>query len=49
MGSEGHCFHHSVNIGCYGVTRLWDRVFGTDANYVEWLQKQKTEEKPRMQ
>lgn len=39
--SRFHVFHHSHNVGAYGViTTFWDRVFGTDKPYRRWRQKQ---------
>jgi len=32
-GARFHEFHHSKNVGNYGVFRLWDRVMGTDVAY----------------
>jgi len=32
-GAEFHDYHHSVNIGNYGMLRFWDWVMGTDLKY----------------
>jgi sterol desaturase/sphingolipid hydroxylase (fatty acid hydroxylase superfamily) len=37
LGSDGHDWHHSHNRGCYGVSRFWDWLFGTDKEYKKWL------------
>lgn len=37
LGVEGHDWHHSHNRGNYGVSRFWDWLLGTDAEYKKWL------------
>jgi len=39
-GSDRHDFHHSHNIGNYGMFSYLDRMFGTDKAYVEFKKKQ---------
>jgi len=46
-GSEFHDFHHSVNIGNYGMLRFWDWATGTDARYRQHLLKSKSNNTPK--
>ena len=36
-----HDFHHTRNVGCFGVSPFWDRVLGTDAAYTSWNETQR--------
>ena len=36
LGAEGHDWHHSHNRGNYGVSRFWDLLMGTDAEFKRW-------------
>jgi len=35
-GSARHDFHHSHNIGNFGLLHIWDWLMGTDAAYNQW-------------
>jgi len=39
-GSERHDFHHSHNMGNFGMLHIWDRLMGTDKYYNDWKAKQ---------
>lgn len=38
-GADRHDFHHSHNVGNYGMLAHWDAWCGTDASYKAWKQK----------
>lgn len=38
-GANRHDYHHSHNQGCYGAY-MWDRLMGTDLEYLEFEKKQ---------
>lgn len=41
-GTDRHDFHHTHNIGSYGSwTNIWDRLMGTDKQFVAWQKKEK--------
>lgn len=48
-GARFHEFHHSKNVGNFGVFRLWDRFMGTDVAYNRVTEelRQKQEEKAK--
>ena len=39
-GSDRHAFHHSHNVGNFGMLSFWDTVMGTDKKYREWKAEQ---------
>jgi len=41
-GADFHDYHHSVNIGNYGMLRFWDWAMGTDARFKEWAKKKQS-------
>ena len=44
-GARVHDYHHSHNLGTYGggITGLWDRLLGTDADFVKYEEKRKSD------
>jgi len=38
-GPDRHDFHHSHNIGNYGMLRFWDWIMSTDVAYEQWVAK----------
>jgi len=44
-GPDKHDFHHSHNVGNFGMLAFWDWVCGTDKPYKEWKAKQDAKKK----
>ena len=40
-----HAYHHSHNIGCYGINFFWDWAMGTDSHYREHIRKEQAGKK----
>jgi sterol desaturase/sphingolipid hydroxylase (fatty acid hydroxylase superfamily) len=38
-GADRHDFHHSKNMGNFGLFAFWDKMMGTDQHYEEWKAK----------
>ena len=40
--TDQHEFHHSKNMGCFASKlNIYDKIFGSEAAYVEWSRNQK--------
>jgi len=39
-GAERHDFHHSHNVGSFGMLNIWDPLMGTDKAFRRWKAKQ---------
>lgn len=40
--AERHGFHHSKNVGNYGIFPMWDSIMGTDKAFNKWLQQRRS-------
>ena len=40
--ADFHAYHHSHNVGNFGMLRLWDSLMGTDASYCENARQKET-------
>jgi len=38
-GADKHDFHHSHNVGNFGMLHIWDPLMGTDKPYIAWQKK----------
>lgn len=47
-GPDRHDFHHSHNVGNYGMLAFWDWICGTDKAYREWKAKQEEKQSKKL-
>uniref|UniRef100_A0A7S4PPW2 Fatty acid hydroxylase domain-containing protein n=2 Tax=Paramoeba aestuarina TaxID=180227 RepID=A0A7S4PPW2_9EUKA len=44
-GADKHDFHHSHNVGNFGIFNIWDPLMGTNKAYLKYLEKKKLQKK----